>query len=196
MNSAVELCNVALAHLGEAPVVSLDDTTAVANHCDALYAVTRDELLRSHRWNFATKRQTLPRLAQPPPFGWACAYQLPSDCLRVCEVNGSEGGESKTWVIESGQLLSNEIECQAVYVCRVEDVTLFDALFISALSLKLAAALAEAIRGSTGKTGELMQQYERVTAPLARRIDANETRRRKGLLPMHSMAIQSRFGRV
>jgi hypothetical protein len=79
-----------------------------------------------------------------------------------------------------------------VYLRRITDVSQFDVLFIEALALKLAVVLSEKIRGTTGKTAELLSAYENKTAPLARRVDANEGKRRRGLISLNSQAIRAR----
>jgi len=194
MNSDTEICNQALAHLGERPIASLNDDSAAARACQLLYIPTRDEWLRSHRWNFAVTRTKLSRLADNPPFGWDFQYQLPEDYLRALEVNDSEAGDwvSDEWIIEGRRLLTNAPEVNFVYIKKVTDVSDFDSLFAQALALKLAIKLSEAIRGTTNKSAELTTMFERMSAPLARRIDANEGRRRKGLLPMNSLALRAR----
>ena len=191
--TSVEICNLALAHLGEAPITALDTSTAASRACVATYEPVRDEVLRSHRWNFAAKRAALTQ-GTTPAFGWGYSYTLPNDCLRVWQVNGAAEGESKDWVIEGRAILSDADTCTLLYGARVTDVSLWDALFVQALGLRLAMQLSEIIRGTTGKTAELQAQYERVTAPLARRIDANEARRQRGLAPARSAAIRARFG--
>lgn len=191
----VELCNVALAHLGEARIAAMGDDTVAARACALHYGPVRDEVLRSHRWNFAIGRATL-TAAAAPPFGWAKAFALPADCLRALEINDNEVGDwiSETWAIEGRQVLTNAEAVNLVYVKGLGDAALTDPLFAQAFALKLAAALSETIRGATGKTAELLQLYDARTAPLARRIDANEGRRRKGLLPMNSLFVRARGG--
>ncbi len=263
-STAEDICNLALGHLGEAPIVDIDDNNTRAAACKERYDTTLDATLRAHRWNFAKKRAlvlpawvemdnltvgassvliekqdhglttgqrvrlkdttqfdgvwpvtasecweftldgapltsgaTVGSYALSPPFGWSYQYALPSDCLRVLELNDSEEGDNLTpWEIESGHLLTEAEECRLVYIARVSDVTKFDALFVDAFALSLAIRLTEIIRGATSKTEQLTAQYERITAPLARRIDANETRRRKPLKPLNSLAIQARFRHV
>lgn len=191
----VELCNVALAHLGEARIAAMGDDTVAARACALHYGPVRDEVLRSHRWNFAIGRAAL-TAAAAPPFGWAKAFTLPTDCLRALEINDNEVGDwiSETWAIEGRQVLTNAETVNLVYVKGLGDAALTDPLFAQAFALKLAAALSETIRGATGKTAELLQLYDARTAPLARRIDANEGRRRKGLLPMNSLFVRARGG--
>lgn len=196
ISSPTDLCNLALGHLGEGQITSLDEDTLAARACALHYGVTRDEMLRSHRWNFATARIALSRLEAVPAFGWSYAFALPADFLRALEVNEEEAGDvtSGEWIIEGRNLLTDWDEVALVYIRQIEDVTQFDALFVKAFALKLAVELSETIRGTTGKTAELMQALERVTAPLARRVDANEGRRRKGLLPLNSLFIRARYG--
>lgn len=88
MASEVDICNLALGHLGDnATVASLDppEGSAQAEHCARFYPIARDGLLELHDWNFATKRVQPAQVA----FGfnqWKYAYELPSDCLNVISV--------------------------------------------------------------------------------------------------------------
>ena len=195
MATNIDICNLALAHLGEAQIVSLVEDNARAAACNLRYAFVRDEVLRAHRWNFAQKRVGLVAGAAPA-FGWAKSFLLPADCLRVCEFNGTEEGQiiGNEYIIEGRSILTNETTANIVYVFREEDVTKYDSIFINALALKLAAALTENIRGTSEKSGDLMAAYERITSPLARRVDANEGRRRKGMIAMNSPFINARYG--
>jgi hypothetical protein len=192
LTSPTDICNLALGHLGEARITSLDEDSVSARACVLHYNSVRDEVLRSHRWNFAQDRKVLSALEELPAFGWARQYSLPVDCLRVLEVNGSEAGDvlSSEYIVEGRRILTNAEEVRLVYVRQISDVSQFDAVFVRAFALRLAIALSETIRGTTNKTAELAQLYERVTAPLARRIDANEGRRRKGMLPMNSPLLR------
>ena len=98
----VTLCNAALARLGEARIVDLLDDNVAARACHAMLPIARAEVLRSHRWNFATARATLAALGEAPAFGYARAYGLPADNLRVLEVNGvsGTGGPGAAWEVE------------------------------------------------------------------------------------------------
>lgn len=190
----LELCNVALSHLGEARINALSDDTARARACALHYLPVLKEVLRSHRWNFAVARVEIAPDGTAPAFGWGYQFTLPADCLRVLEVNDSEAGDwiSDEWIIEGRKLLTNAATLRLIYLRDVEDEALTDPLFAQAFGLKLAVALSEVIRGSTGKTGDLLQIYQNVTAPLARRVDANEGRRRKGMLPLNSRFVRAR----
>lgn len=260
-SNAVDICNIALGHLGEASIVAITDDNTRARACNKHYDTALESTLRSHRWNFAQKRgkvemawvdmsnvfnasgvvavdksdhgvpdgslvhikgttfsdgsfkakvttpdvfrlegstwragMTVGSYSLGPPFGWSYKYPIPADCLRVLEVNDSEqGANDAPWIIEGDFILTDSEECRLVYVSKIEDVSKFDPLFVDAFALALAVRLTETIRGTTGKTAELTAQYERITAPLARRVDANEARRRKPLRPINSLAIRARF---
>jgi hypothetical protein len=194
ISSATDICNLALGHLGEARITSLEEDSVAARACALHYRMTRDQVLRSHRWNFAQTRAVLSRMDSGPAFGWSYQYELPADCVRVLEVNDSEAGDVITdeYLIEGRVLLTNAGSVNLVYLRRIEDVSQFDMLFVDVLAVKLAMVLSETIRGTTAKSAELAQMYERVTAPLARRVDSNEGRRRKGLLAMNSLVLRER----
>lgn len=194
VTSPTDICNLALGHLGEGRIASLNEDSVASRACNLHYDSERREVLRAHRWNFAQKRQVLTRLVERPPFGWTYYYAMPADCLRVNEMNGSEAGDviNEHFVIEGRRLLTDATQVRLVFNTDAQTVSEFDALFVKALALKLAIVLSETIRGTTGKTEQLLQAYERITGPLARRVDANEGRRRKGILPMNSMALLAR----
>lgn len=88
MASEVDICNLALGHLGDnATVASLDppEGSAQAEHCARFYPIARDALLELHDWNFATKRALLAQVDNPWS-QWAYAYLQPANCLRVIAI--------------------------------------------------------------------------------------------------------------
>jgi len=54
--NAEAICNSALLKIGASTIVSLSDSSVEAEACNEQYTKLRDELLRSHPWNFAMKR--------------------------------------------------------------------------------------------------------------------------------------------
>lgn len=91
MASDVDICNLALAHVGdEAQVqaISPADGSAQAAYCAQFYPIARDQLLGMHAWGFSTKRVSLAEivLTDPQPQQWAYAYAPPSKCLQPIAV--------------------------------------------------------------------------------------------------------------
>ena len=169
--------NKALSFLGERKLAALDDDTPSSRVLDLHYDTVRDSLLRSHRWNFARKRVAIDADATAPAFGWSYAYDLPTDCLRVLELNGRQAAQNDAdFEIEDGQLLTDASECNLVYIYRNDDPSTYDPLFTEALCLKLAIAACLEITQSTTKKGELLQELEQITLPEALVTDSNETR--------------------
>lgn len=92
MSSEVEICNLALSHLGDtATVASIDppEGSAQAEHCQRWYPIARNALLEMGEWNFATTRALLAELVNPFP-QWQHAYARPADCVKVLAILPSD----------------------------------------------------------------------------------------------------------
>ena len=88
MATEVDICNLALGHLGDnATVASLTppEGSAQAEHAARFYPISRDTLLESHAWNLATRRATMP-LVTNPISQWQYAYAIPNDCMDILAV--------------------------------------------------------------------------------------------------------------
>ena len=192
--TSTQICNLALARIGARRILAIDNSSVESRACLLNYETTRDEVLRAHRWNFAIKRAELSALVDDPSFGWAKQFQLPADCLRVLQLNGWEANQDpKRWEIEGRLLLCDLSESvQIKYIYRNENAHEYDPIFVQALSCKLAHAIAKEISGSSGLATEQLQEYERVIAPLARRVDSHEHRPKVKLPWVESDLVKSR----
>lgn len=88
MASVVDICNLALGHLGDtASVTSIDppEGSAQAEHCARFYPIARDTLLEMHNWNFASRRIVPAQLTSTWP-EWKYAYQVPSDVINIVSI--------------------------------------------------------------------------------------------------------------
>lgn len=195
MTSQTEIANLALSVLGEAPIFDLEQNSPSARACKRHYESTRDALLRHHRWNFAIKRTILSRLEEDPAFGWAFAYQLPNDCLRVLELNGKQAGTSNSdFEIEGDHLLTNAEVAMVRYTGQVVDARFFDSLFLEALSYKLASAVAMEVTGSLTKKEAAERQFRQLALVDATFVDSVETRPKVRLPSEDSNTIGARYG--
>ncbi|MEZ5665877.1 MAG: hypothetical protein R3F55_00245 [Alphaproteobacteria bacterium] len=174
MASVVEICNRALDKLGEPPIVSLDDDVKASRACARLFAAVRDAVLRDHPWNCAIARALLPAEAQAPAWGFARAFPLPVDCLRVLAVAPDDGGPEPRWTVEGRAVLTDAPAPLAIrYLRRIADPNLFDPLLAEALAARLALELCEALTQSNTKRQLLADDNDAVLAR-ARAADGQE----------------------
>lgn len=89
MASEVDICNLALAHLGDVATVSSiypPDGSAQASHCARFYPIARDAMQEQHNWNFCTRRIALAYAPTNPSSSWEYAYAVPSAILNYLAV--------------------------------------------------------------------------------------------------------------
>lgn len=167
----VDVANGALLKLGEStPLTNLSDGTKAANLCKNRIEPCKTALLRYHPWNFAIKRVTLANNDDAPAFGYSYAATLPSDFLRVVQVDDRR----TSYRIENGELLSDETEVELRYVYDFgDDYSRADPLFIECLSLWLANDIALALTQSAD-IKDRMQRDLNLALGKARFVDASE----------------------
>lgn len=193
-SDVTKICNLALGKLGSERIQSLTDEKQAARFCNLFYEQTRDEVLRSHQWNFATARATLSELADAPAFGWENQFALPSDCLRVLQLNGYEQNEQRDlYEIEGRNLMTDEDAAEVKYTARVTDANQFDPLFIAALATLLAAKLCVPLTGARAQAAELLKEYEGFIAGLAKSMDARESRPKRKAPWVESDLVNARY---
>lgn len=89
MASVVDVCNLALAYLGDtATVASIDPPSGSAQsaHCARFFPMAMRELLEMSSWGFTTRRVQLAYAASNPSSTWLYAYQAPSNYLTVLAI--------------------------------------------------------------------------------------------------------------
>ena len=180
MASDVQICNLALAHIGaEAQIAALDPTESEeARYCTLYYEDLRDSLLREHEWGFAIKVDALADLVTPP-YSWAYRYAYPSDCLTAIEIiKSADSDQTIPFEIASDGasgkvVLTDSSAADLRYISRVTDPNAFDAGFRMALSWNLAFSIAEAITGSSQKRADAANIYANILAKV-KAADAGE----------------------
>ncbi|KPG01788.1 hypothetical protein IP86_02980 [Rhodopseudomonas sp. AAP120] len=158
-----DIASIALDHIGEDPISSLDDGSARAVTCRIHFGSVRDDVLREHWWNFA-KAWVRPSQDPVPSEGpLKNRFPLPADCVAVRFVKDLGADE---WELESSYRPgSSEIEAQVLvcnsaeplvcYTRRVTNVSLWDAEFCTAFALKLAAKIAAPLARSFSLASQL-----------------------------------------
>lgn len=170
MSSVVDICNRALDKLGHGAITSLTDGTKASDLCNRTWDIVRDQVLRDHPWNFAVVRTTTAPSTKTPSWGFTYQHPTPSDFLRLLEVRDMGAGE---YQVESNQILADDDVLYIRYIARITDPVKFDALFVDAVSSRLAYELCEALTQSNKKRDILWEEYTDGLAR-AKRADAQE----------------------
>jgi hypothetical protein len=168
--SNVAIANRALSKLGEDRITSFADDSKPARAIAACFDIVRDAELRRRRWKFALTRTSLAALADAPAFGYAYAYQLPADCLRVWSVGDAAPGaviseyrtslDAPEWQIEGRTILTDYgAPLKIRYTSRVEDPQQFDAAFVESLAARLAMECADELTGMASRVDKAMTDY-------------------------------------
>jgi len=191
--SVTQICNIALADIGDKRITDIAENTPQARFCRAHYETTRDKVLRVHPWNFATTQAALSELTDPPLAGFCHRYALPGDFLRVVQLNGFEAWEARDDFKVVGRELHTDADAAVIeYVQRVTDSSIFDALFVELLAKLLASKLAAPLAGDRSLGLTLRSEYQAMLGE-ARMTDANEARPKVRLPMVESAFIASRY---
>lgn len=92
MASEVDICNLALSHIGDtATVASINppEGSAQAEHCARFYSFARDALFEMHDWNFCITRTPLNLLASAVP-PWTYVYGVPNLLVTAIAVQSAD----------------------------------------------------------------------------------------------------------
>lgn len=190
MASVVQICNMALSHIGSHATVSSispPDGSVEAGYCATFYDQARAEMIEPGNWRFALARASLALLGTNPSESWAYAYAMPSNCMNPKRVLRKGAGltvfnqdvmafsfdpnddAGADFAIEGDVLYTNEPEAVLVYVRDVTDTARFTPSFVTALSYLLASYIAGPIvKGNEGlKFGDAMRERAMALADIA-----------------------------
>lgn len=138
------------------------------------YNHKRKSILRSHPWNFASKRAILSASSTAPAFGYAAAFPVPGDFLRLNSIQDGSGQDLPSGSYSFENVGSQRCILTAAggasarlrYVYDITDVALFDPLFVDLFVIELALAFAYKSTESNGnvqRIAELRKEAERIS---------------------------------
>ncbi|MCO7513716.1 hypothetical protein NJF44_01320 [Pseudomonas guariconensis] len=179
MSSVVEICNMALSHIGHGQRIDdLAEASLEAEQCSLFYEHARDFVLRADcDWGFATAFAQLAEVATNPNPEFPYAYAVPNDCMRVRRILPPafpQGflphdrcmpamPEIKFRIINgsSQRLISTTVSPATLeYTIKIESSEMFDPIFVSALSWYLASLVAAPLAKDTSVALSCYQQYQ------------------------------------
>lgn len=165
--TVLDICNTALAKLGEPPLDSLDPNGCLPSRlCYMHYHPARREVLCAARWSFAVRKTTLTAAEESTNGTSSVAHSLPPDCLRVLEVS------HRQWSLRGRSIYCPPTSIRVYYIADEEDPGLFDPLFTEALAVRLACKLCIPILNSTTALQALRDEYRRISLPQAAHANA------------------------
>jgi len=176
--SETKICNLSLSDIGSTRINDYEaDVSEQAIMCRLHFPPTRDALLRSHWWRFASDRATLARDATDPDFEWDYQYILPNDFLRMKSIYENRFSDENidSYALEGKRLLTNETEMSIRYIRKVTDVTEFDPLFVQVLVLQLDLKLITGLAKTDPELKESIKNDLRLLMPSVRALDRQET---------------------
>lgn len=159
-DSIISICNLGLVTgLGQDPINALSDNRKAAILCNLRYDQVRREVLRSHPWGCARKREQLAASATPLAFGNFTPFTLPDDWIR--NVKTADEMKRDKWTVEGRQLLCNETApLNLLYIYDLQDPSIFDALLVAALGYAMAAELAIPLTQDRGLKSQMEAELE------------------------------------
>lgn len=178
--SVVDICNMALANIGQNAIQSIEGPSISQRSCKMRYDEARMEALRGALWNFASLWKTGTRLDIAPKPPWRYVFQYPPDALRVFEIQRARG-QNKEIPFEvtdrpdqSGKIIHSDMAAPTfIYTRDRQDPTTFDWDFVVAMSWLLSSKIAMSITKSLKLQQEAFKMWM-VYASQAKAATANE----------------------
>jgi hypothetical protein len=165
MSDLVQIANVALDSVGQGYITSLDDNTPAAKKAKKHIFDAIREVLEAGLWKQAQQPVILAQLSTAPLFGYAYAYQLPNDYLRMVSLNEVDPCNVQPPIMEirGNQLHTDESDANVIYIrdlgAPTNDINLAGAQLTELFSLKLAVKLAWAFQQSKALKADLNQEF-------------------------------------
>lgn len=164
INSKVEICQMALNHLGAyGPINDIDrPVSSVEGVFSLWYDITRQELLKQLIPNFAMQRRVVAKLVETPAFGYQNVYEYPADCLRVLGL-GDIYLKANDYNVENNRIYTHydyENGAELRFIGDVTDVTRFSPEFKTLLALALAKNAALPITQDATRLRLVSQMYD------------------------------------
>jgi len=161
ISNETAIANLALTRLGAARITNIDtEQSENAAKIRAIFDLSRDDILRSHTWNFATLRVNFNKLVTTPLYGFANEFQIPGNVLRILPPStGNNSNLASEYKIEGDKVLTDDATFQARCIIRIEDTTKWDASFVDLFALLLQAELAYAIVNNRALAADLFNIF-------------------------------------
>jgi len=156
----IEICNIALAHLGAAPIRDFDENNKRARMSDVFFNITRDYILSKFDWPFARALEPLQKLVLDDdniPSGMF-AFQLPINCKTPRSI--APVGSRTKWEVIGNTLFTDKESVSLYYTRNDVQAAKYSDTFVSLVALRLALLMSPSITQDKALTSALKGQYD------------------------------------
>lgn len=199
MATQVGLINRALARIGEARIVQINEDSDRAQTIRDIWDDVRQAAIRSHPWNFAVRRAILAPVDGAPVYGFSYRFRRPQadndhqGWQRTLGVfDDADERVRATYRSEGPYLLADVTTLYMRFIADITNVNNWDSLFREAMMLKLAAELAIQLANSNSLRDSLQKE---ASAAFARARSVDGIDEPPDDIPMGTWEI-ARFGDV
>lgn len=156
--TSTNIANLALHSLGVSRITSLSDDSEQARVLNDIYEHIRDEMMEIHPWNFSiVYSDSLAQNDDDPNFDYDYSYALPSDCLRVIELEDAEDN----FKVVGDNLYTDTSSPKIKYISLVTTTGNFSKSFVTALAARLAAEACYALTNDKVLARDKWAEYEK-----------------------------------
>jgi hypothetical protein len=199
MASIVEICNMALSHLGTGKEIAvITENSEEANACNRFYETSRDGTIEDYPWPFARTFATLALVLADPTDEWSYSYRYPVDCLRFSRIQSGNTIDTRqsrvSYILASdvsGRLIiTNKENAKCEYYRSGISEAYFTPSFSMALSFRLAMLIAP--RLTKGDPTKIKNDMYRLYLGELDKVKANSVNEEQQYEEVESAIIRSR----
>ncbi len=164
MATPTQICNFALASLGEAPISNIENpSTDIEQLMQLYYPLLRDATLEEKDWTFATRRLVLEIVdADGEHWGYGNSFTVPNDVARVIDVRDNPHDNAPSdlkWRFEDRKIICDANKIYVRYIIDNIDPSTFSPMFVQALAARIAAEACIPVTENVGLSQQLWNVF-------------------------------------
>lgn len=211
MYTQTEVCNMALALIGEGHVIEdINEHSVTAEACKRFFKICLDSCNGSYIWSFARRDEIIDDsylLSDVVALPYQYAYKLPEDVFKIIRLGGIHDTPNAETLgyrdtvqfnfrnYDGQKILATNLDAPFAlqYQCYIDDVGICDPLFIEALSYLLAHKLCGCIMRDTNAANLGTYMYNMYKAVLGKAAATDAQQGSRGVAePVYSGFVRAR----
>jgi hypothetical protein len=159
MSSDIDICNLALTHVGKRSINALTEALTEAVSCKNYYPHVRRTMLQSSAWTFAKRREAMAQIDNDFTERWAYAYARPNGALTVLQIVPAASprfaGPTIPFEVRENRIYTAISPATVDIVYDLTDASRYSPLFVDLMAYKLAEYLARGLVRSPALAREM-----------------------------------------